>query len=56
MEKLEEHIDVQDQKIAAQNLTIDVLETMTNERFASVAKNFQAVDPGNTEFLNNIYV
>ena len=40
VENLENHVGIQD-------LTIDALKKIMNDRFASVEKNFEAISPGN---------
>ena len=48
VDKLRNEIDMQNQKIAAQDLTIDALKAITNERLGSIEKNLEDIHPGIT--------
>ena len=37
---------MQDRKIVTQDLTIDALQVMKSERFVTVEKNLEAINPG----------
>ena len=52
--KVEKENQMQNQKIEAQDLTIDALKLMTDDRFASVENNLEAINPGNVASM--IYV
>ena len=49
VEKLRNQVEMQDRKIAAQDLTIDALKTMMNETYALAEKNLEAINPGTSQ-------